>query len=250
MRQHDCASNQAPARDGHNIRGKPIGVMHDQIFAGVLWQAGLHEKFKPIRFCLPARPLDERLVDTPVGYLMACAMRRLGRSVLSLVTSYTTRLSFQILYNAPRVTTTYTTSSASAKEILKMTKTSNNGAKGATLSKEEWTAYVARVNRETKEFTKQFVTPISKVITNETGEPWGTGNYIELGGGRSLLTNEHVAAALSKNSLAYQFLDNDTVYRADLFRTFGWPLDVAVSVIDDKVWIDKPHKSAPITEHK
>jgi len=68
---------------------------------------------------------------------------------------------------------------------------------------------------------------------------------------RYLLTNEHVAKGVLLNSLAHQFLDNDTVFRAtNPFHTFPWPLDVAVSASDEKIWIYSQHSSAAIPEEK
>jgi hypothetical protein len=119
------------------------------------------------------------------------------------------------------------------------------------MSKEEWMAHAGRVTNEMKNFTKRFVTPISKVIDHDYGKAWGTGYYIEVGKQRYLLTNEHVAEALKKNSLGHQFLDADGVYRAtNPFHVFEWPLDVAVSPIDEQVWKDRPHGSATIPEEK
>jgi hypothetical protein len=40
------------------------------------------------------------------------------------------------------------------------------------IPKEEWNKYVARVTNEMKEFTRKFVTPISKAIDHDHGEPW------------------------------------------------------------------------------
>lgn len=119
------------------------------------------------------------------------------------------------------------------------------------IPKEEWDSYVAHVTQEMKEFTKPFVTPISKTIDNATGEAWGTGNYITLGQSPYLLTNEHVAEALKTHSLGHQFRDCETVFRAtNPFKVFIWPLDVAVSQIDTRVWTGEPHGSAGIPEQK
>jgi hypothetical protein len=122
---------------------------------------------------------------------------------------------------------------------------------GQPMPKEEWDRHATRVTNEMKEFTKKFVTPISRAIDHDHGEPWGTGNYIELNKRPGLLTNEHVAVALKSNSLAHQFLGADTLFRATQpFHAFGVPLDVAVSPIEDKVWTVEQHQSAVIPEEK
>jgi hypothetical protein len=119
------------------------------------------------------------------------------------------------------------------------------------IPREQWDSYVARVTQEMKDFTKKFATPISKVINHDDGQAWGTGYYIELSAQRYLLTNEHVARALTQNSLGHQFLDDDGVYRAtNPFHAYELPFDVAVSRIDPQIWGKKPHGTAPIPEDK
>ena len=65
----------------------------------------------------------------------------------------------------------------------------------------EWEAHVARVTTEMREYTKKFVTPISRATDDKHGEPHGTGNYIELHAQKFLITNEHVARAIERHSL-------------------------------------------------
>ena len=53
--------------------------------------------------------------------------------------------------------------------------------------REEWERQVERVDHEMREYTKPFVTPISRVLKDETGEYGrleGTGSYIQLSGRR------------------------------------------------------------------
>ena len=123
---------------------------------------------------------------------------------------------------------------------------------GAPLfTKDEWDAHAAHVTREMQEFTKPFVTPISKVIDDDYGEAWGTGNYIELDKRPHMVTNDHVARALESNSLGHQFMGNDSVYRATQpFHSFDVPFDVAVSEVEGRIWNDRPHNSAVIPEDK
>ena len=119
------------------------------------------------------------------------------------------------------------------------------------IPKEEWDKDVARVTNEMKEFTKKSVTPISKAIDHDYGEPWGTGNYVEVNKQPALLTNEHVAAARKDYSLTHQFLGNETVFRVTQdFYAFEEPLDVAVSSIEQQVWAADAHQSAAIPENR
>lgn len=122
---------------------------------------------------------------------------------------------------------------------------------GVPLPKAEWNAHVAQVTTAMQEYTKKFVTPISLAIEYDYGELLGTGNYVDLRGQKHLLTNEHVAKGVLLHSLAHQFLNSDTVFRAsNPFQVFTQPLDVAVSVIDENIWRHVQHNSAALPEEK
>jgi hypothetical protein len=120
--------------------------------------------------------------------------------------------------------------------------------------RKQWEGLVAQVDQRMQEFTKPFVTPISRVVREtdgEHGELVGTGNYIELLSGKYLLTNEHVARAMERNSLAHQFLGCDTVFQVtNAFLTFPLPFDVGLSVLDPNVWNHEEHESSAIPESK
>src|SRR5262245_27808543 len=106
--------------------------------------------------------------------------------------------------------------------------------------REAWEKDVARVDKAMKEYTKPFVTPSSRVMNDEQGEygePHGTGNYVQFVGKKHLLTNEHVAEAIQRNSLGHQFFGCDDVFRAtNPFLSFSAPLDISVSAIEQAVW--------------
>jgi hypothetical protein len=111
-----------------------------------------------------------------------------------------------------------------------------------------------QVDLRMKAFTKPFVTPISRVIrdaTGEHGELVGSGNYIEMHAEKYLLTNEHVARVMAQNSLAHQFHNCDSVFRVtNPFLSVPLPFDVGLSPIDATVWNHEPHGSAAIPESK
>ena len=110
------------------------------------------------------------------------------------------------------------------------------------MSKPEWDAHVARVVKGMQEYTRKFVTPISRALDHDYGEHLATGNYVEIFGEKYLLTNADVAEALRQQSLGHQFLDHESVFRAtNPFFTFSLPFDVAVSAIDPKVWAHAQH---------
>jgi hypothetical protein len=51
-------------------------------------------------------------------------------------------------------------------------------------------------------YAAPYITPISKIISDDEGELLGTGSYVEMIGRRLLITNEHNVAILQTNSLA------------------------------------------------
>jgi hypothetical protein len=120
--------------------------------------------------------------------------------------------------------------------------------------REEWERQVARVDAAMREYTKPFVTPISRVLNDEKGEHGkleGTGTYVQFSGRRFLLTNEHVAEALGKHPLAHQFLNCDDVFRTtNPFLSVSLPFDVAISSIDQAAWVHSPHNALAIYEEK
>lgn len=117
-----------------------------------------------------------------------------------------------------------------------------------------WENYVAVVDQAMKEYTKPFVTPISRVLKDadgEYGELHGTGNYVQFSGRKYLVTNEHVAEAMERSSLGHQFFNCEDVFRTtNPFLAIPKPLDVAVTAIDNAVWVHSAHNAAAIPEDK
>lgn len=92
-----------------------------------------------------------------------------------------------------------------------------------------------------------FTTPISKVIDNDYGELEGTGSYVEIDGGRFLVTNEHVASRRSTFSLAHQFDGCSNVFRTlRPFVCVTYPNDVALCPVDDAIWCHPTHSARTI----
>ena len=98
---------------------------------------------------------------------------------------------------------------------------------------------------------RPFVTPISKVLAHDHGEQLGTGSYIDIRGSRYLLTNEHVARELQQHSIAHQFSANDSVFRCiNPMVALSAPVDVALALIEDKVWEHSIHTALPIPQSR
>ncbi|GHX29727.1 hypothetical protein VCSRO157_3480 [Vibrio cholerae] len=115
------------------------------------------------------------------------------------------------------------------------------------MSLEEWNKVCTQVSLEMIEHVKSYVTPISRVIGDNEGEHLGSGSYIELDGKRYLITNEHVAKHLKRNSLTHKFLNNENILKlTNPFVSQSHPIDVAISKIEDSTWDALDHESLAI----
>lgn len=114
-------------------------------------------------------------------------------------------------------------------------------------SSAEWQSICSRVCALMIEEIKGFTTPISRVVEHDYGELEGSGSYVEIDGGKFLVTNEHVAARRSTHSLAHQFGGCSDVYRTmHPFVCITYPHDVALCSIDESVWKRSSHQARAI----
>ena len=87
------------------------------------------------------------------------------------------------------------------------------------------------------EYTKPFLTPISKSLSKSEGEHLGTGAYIELDDTNYLITNEHVAKYITNDTITHKFYESNEVLRlAGPALVAPAPLDVALIEIPDSSW--------------
>lgn len=113
----------------------------------------------------------------------------------------------------------------------------------------DWDAMSATVTAAMREHAMPFVTPISRIITNEEGELLGTGSYCSFHDKSFLLTNEHVGKHLAYGSLGHQFFGSDQVFRLQHpFMAWPHPEDVAANVIDCSVWVGVTHQALAVPE--
>jgi hypothetical protein len=83
----------------------------------------------------------------------------------------------------------------------------------------------------------RFSVAIHRVISDDFGEPCGTGTYLNIRNNTYLLTNEHVAAFVQLGGLSHQPREGDFAHRiVHPFLAMGPPVDAAVSRIDDESW--------------
>lgn len=110
-----------------------------------------------------------------------------------------------------------------------------------------WDEMCRRVVSDMLAHVGQFMTPISAVIEDHFGEAWGTGSYIMQDDRRFLITNEHVARRLKTHSLAHQFHGSDNVVRClNPMVSLPAPEDVAVALIEEKIWNICEHQATAI----
>src|SRR5216683_183029 len=101
---------------------------------------------------------------------------------------------------------------------------------------ERWRDVTNVVGRLMAEHVSQFITPISKVISEDYGELLGTGSYVQLRGRPYLLTNEHVARCRDKHPLAHLPIPDD-FFKGGVhpFQMQRFPIDAAIARLDDAI---------------
>ena len=111
----------------------------------------------------------------------------------------------------------------------------------------EWNAALPKITDSMTTYMKKYRTPVF-IDHGDHGEPWGSGSFVELGGRKYLLTNEHVAVARRRGlSLGVRFDEAD-----DLLCLVGdhsempWPWDLALIPISDTGWTAFTHCSSAI----
>lgn len=112
------------------------------------------------------------------------------------------------------------------------------------MDRAEFDRLCAEVANAMKEFAMPYVTPISKVLSDQEGEHLGTGTYLDMSGTNYLITNEHVASHLKTSQLGHQFDQDENVYRiTGPFKAKEYPTDAALSPIKPEVWSKHAHAS-------
>jgi len=110
--------------------------------------------------------------------------------------------------------------------------------------------HLAAISNLMKFQMQNFVTPISGALVDKTAKHVGTGGYVEWNKTRFLLTNEHVARAINKHSLAQKFFDSQHYLRINNpFSILPAPHDLAISQIDDS-WETVIHSAMAFPHHR
>lgn len=101
------------------------------------------------------------------------------------------------------------------------------------MSQNEWNDLCATTSQAMADYVPKFMTPISRVISNDEGELGGTGSYLAIDGSTFVLTNEHVAVTLKRHALAVKFYGNEQFFalRSD-FAGISAPTDASIAHVD------------------
>ncbi len=114
------------------------------------------------------------------------------------------------------------------------------------LSAEEQAAY-QEILRQMKEHVSQFITPISENLSNDHGQPAGSGTYVTINGSVYLVTNEHVAEKMKKKGISHLPSPGDHWHRvAEPMQALTYPVDLGVAPIRPESWAMASQSSLPI----
>ena len=115
----------------------------------------------------------------------------------------------------------------------------------------QWNFLGNNVVKQMLEHVKHFATPISKVIADDYGEHLGSGSFVEIEGSKYLITNEHVGKKVQFTPLAHQFFNSDSVVRlTTAIVTQNYPVDVALTKIEERAWNICNHDAQAIPAHR
>ncbi len=119
------------------------------------------------------------------------------------------------------------------------------------MSAGEWDELAANTTTRMSEYARPFVTPIGRMLSETEGVHEGTGSFIERQGERFLLSNDHVASAMTSNQLTIGFHGTDDLVRVvGNAHAYGAPQDVALWRLSEENWSAVPHMAATIPESK
>ena len=121
------------------------------------------------------------------------------------------------------------------------------GAPQPSMSEAQWQEISVSVRDRMAAHVWPFVTPLSRSVSETRGLALGTGNYLLLRGSTYVLTNEHVIKKGAGAPMGHlPGPTDDYVACRDVFRSAGWPLDLALMRLGDE-WRDATKSTIPAT---
>jgi hypothetical protein len=110
-----------------------------------------------------------------------------------------------------------------------------------------WPVHCRNVTRAMLASIPDFATPIS--ISHGTyGSHWGTGNYLDMSGGKTLLSNEHVLEQRRSSFLTHTFRNTPNIYQiVGNHATLPFPVDAGAVRIPGAIWNGVSHASKAIS---
>lgn len=111
-----------------------------------------------------------------------------------------------------------------------------------------WEAAIRTVCNAMAQHTHPFSVAIHRVISDDLGEPCGTGSYLRLRGKVYILTNDHVAWYVQGGGLSHQPRQDDFAHRIiHPFLSMPAPVDSAISRVDDESWNLATKSAIPVS---
>jgi hypothetical protein len=114
-------------------------------------------------------------------------------------------------------------------------------------TEDEWDQAMPKLCTEMVAFLRRYRTPVF-IDHGDHGQPNGSGSFLEIGGRKFVLTNEHVARPKrlgAKLGIRFDGQDDLLVITGD-HAEMPWPWDLALLPITDEGWSLREHTSLPI----
>jgi hypothetical protein len=113
--------------------------------------------------------------------------------------------------------------------------------------REQWEKMCAETVNKMIEHVQPYLSPISRVLSENEGEHLGSGSYMKFKESKYLITNEHVARYLDAHSLTHQFSGDENILRLNKPAIAEpAPVDVAISEIPNSSWCLFEHAASAI----
>ena len=123
---------------------------------------------------------------------------------------------------------------------LRLNNANDSGRELTSAMADDLTAQVRALQQQSVPALKEFIFPrsasIARSVSDDVGEHWGSGSYVEAGGRVYLLTNRHVAMKATETTLTHIVVNGEEMAPlAEQFAVAG-EADVALMPVRPEVW--------------